>query len=224
VENLRKSFSNIKWKCMLYLPLILLLTASMALTNVSASPGDPYISVDPPKAQILAINQTVAVDINITDIIGMGAYDFWLYYNDTLLEVTQVLIDTDPANPLTETQVAPAASDRVDTDVSVSGIVRYSIVWKAGVPTYTGNGTAARITFKGKMVGNSTLTFSDTWTKAFDGLGDPIPLNPKNGGEIEVIPEFPVALIMPLLLTATLAAAFLAKMFWSRKHRGPATA
>jgi len=207
---------------MLYAPLFLLLAASMALTNVSASPDGP-ISVTPPKAQILAINQTVAVDIYITNVTGMGAYDFWLYYNATILDVTQVLIDTDPANPLTATQVAPAASDRVDTDASVPGILRYSIVWKAGVPTYTGNGTAARITFKGKMVGNSTLTFDNTWTKAFDGLGDPIPLNPKNPGEIEVIPEFPVALIMPLLLTATLAAAFLAKIVWSRKHRDPAT-
>jgi len=34
-----------------------------------------------------------------------------------------------------------------------------------------------------------------------------------------VIPEFPTALVMPLLLIATLAAAFLGKTFWSWKRK-----
>jgi PKD repeat protein len=184
--------------------------------SVSAAPGQEISVIPPEKIYSTDIpchfnGTTFDVDIYITNVTGLGTYDFWLYYNASLLEVTQVLIDTDPANPLTETQVAPAASDRVDTDVSVSGIVKMDIVWKAGVPTYTGSGVCARITFKiiycppqitADPQENNTvscdLAFDTTWTKAFDGAGDPMLYDAFNDGYYEYttegkVPGAPVA-------------------------------
>jgi hypothetical protein len=57
-----------------------------------------------------------------------------------------------------------------------------------------------------------------TLTQLFDSLGTPIEHEALDG-VVTVIPELPAALVVPLLIIATLAAAFLGKMFWSRKRK-----
>ena len=214
---------------------LLILLALPILPRVSVSAGEsPYspadaISVEPAMALILEIGQTVTVNITITNITDCAGYMFKLDYNSSILEVVpkstfpyhNVTLDTDPANPLTPSQMAPFPAGRLDTDRSVLGSIKFSTVWLVGVPTYNGSGVAAQITFNGTMVGISTLIFDQTSTRATDYWGDDILFATFNDGEIEVIPEFPVAIIMPLLLTATLAVAFLAKIVLSRKRRSP---
>ena len=197
--------------------LLLLITLSMAVTNVSAAVDADAISVEPPTAIILAIDDTVTVNITITNIQNCAGYMFKIDYNSTLLALDSWTFDT--GTPLSPTQVAPASGDRVDTDASFAGSVQLATVWKTGQPTYNGSGLAAQLTFNGTMLGNSTLIFDQLWTLASDDIGSEIHFLMFNDGYIEVVPEFPAAILMSLVLTATLASAFLAKIAWSKKQR-----
>jgi hypothetical protein len=97
---------------MLTLLVISMLTLAFNIQQVKAaispySPADA-ISVEPATATVTAY-QTVTINITITNITDCRAYDLWLDYNDTILEVTNINIDT--GTPGTPSQIAPDASD-----------------------------------------------------------------------------------------------------------------
>jgi len=202
---------------MLYAPLFLLIIASIAITGVKADPA-PYMFVDPPTAEISAVGQNITIKVNVTTVSNLYGYEFWLEYNSTLL--TEAYITPDGLG-----QVAPSDPGfRAIDDLSTPGAVRYSLAFwpKPGPvypPSFNGSGTLAWITFNGTAEGVSGLNF--TRAKLFDTDGTSIITDPWVDGQITVIPEFPTAIIMPLFLIATLAATFLAKMVWSKKHRRP---
>jgi hypothetical protein len=127
------------------------------------------ISVEPSKT-VLALGYTVTVTVTITDITDCAGYQLFIDYDPALLNMTSWTFDTDPTKPGSTTQMAPAPADRVDVDVSVPGSVKLATIWKAGVPTYSGSGVAAEITFNATMLGNSTINFDQSWTRAIDDI------------------------------------------------------
>ncbi len=155
--------------------------------EASVSPYSPAdaISIVPSTATIL-VNQTVTVEIIITNITGCACYCFQIDYQTTILECVSSTVDTDPAHPMSPTQMAPAPSDRIDTGSSTPGHLMITTVWKAATPTYTyeGDSVAAEVTFKGKTPGISSLTF--THQHACDYLGNDIFFSEINNGSIVV--------------------------------------
>lgn len=148
--------------------------------------GSCTISIEPSKT-VVALSQTVTVTITITNINDCAGYQLYIDYNAAVLEYVGYTFDTDPSNPLSPTQMAPASADRVDLDVSVSGSVKLVTVWKAATPTYSGSGVAAEITFQALAAGNSTLKFDQVWTKAVDYDGDDILFEEFNDNFIAVV-------------------------------------
>ena len=197
---------------MVTLLLIGMLTLAFKIQPVKAeispySPADA-ISILPPQRIYESdvecyYNETeFTVQVYITNVTDCAGYDFVLYYNKTLLEVTEILIDT--GAPLSPTQIAPEDIGRVETDVSEPGIVRHSVCWKwkypneTLVPTYNGSGVAAQLTFKiiycpPQIVADpqqnntvsSDLTFDRFWTIAIDYWGDEILFAKINDGYYE---------------------------------------
>ncbi len=131
------------------------------------------ISVEPSKT-IMGLGYTVTATVTITNITDCAGYQLWIDYESIILEMASWTFDTDPANPLSPTQVAPDPNDRVDVDQSVPGSVKVATVWSFGVPTYSGSGVAAEITFNATMLGNSTLNFDQAWTRVTDDPGNDI--------------------------------------------------
>lgn len=134
------------------------------------------IALDPPTA-IVHVGQTITVSVIITNITDCAGYMMKIYYNPTILQYWFLYtFDTDPANPMSPTQMAPDSMDRIDGDASLPGSIRIITVWKAGVPrySYAGSSVAAKITFKALTTGNARLVFDQAWTRATDNTGNDI--------------------------------------------------
>ena len=232
---MRKHFPYLRWKyTLLHAPLFLLLIASTAITGVNASPP-PYLSVEPPSAEISAPGQSVNITVVVHDVTDHYGCDFDLIYNDTLLEYQKAkttaygpgaVVNVDNGNPL------PSGALTI-VDVSVPGTVRLSFLFRESYdmdpvepgiqspPSFNGTGVVAWITFKGLIEGVSPLNFDEVWTFIYDPTPAAQPRDPCVPGEIKVIPEFPTATLMPLLLILTLIAVFLGKKFSQRSARVP---
>ena len=208
----RKKLLNTFLIAMLAMSMIAILGPLIVSAGVSPySPADKISILNSPppyetdvECQYNETEFTVEVYVhNITDCAG---YQVYVNYNDTLLEPVPYMtvpytvpkIDTDPANPMTETQIAPLPDQRIDTDFSVVGTVKFSVVWKLGVATYNGSGVAAEITFKiifcpeqivAEPQQNNTvscdLAFDRDWTYATDTNGDDIYFADFNDGYYE---------------------------------------
>jgi PKD repeat protein len=159
------------------------------------------ISISPPEKKYVASveplnrfnNTEFAVDVVITNVTDCAGYQFKVDYNSTFLSVVSRTFDTDPANPLSPTQMAPVLGDRLDSYLSTPGHLQMATVWKAEVPTYTyvGDSVAARITFKityspaANNTISSNLAFDETWTYGTDSTGNEIPILALNNGYYE---------------------------------------
>lgn len=215
-----KSFPRIRWKNIFYAPLFILLTVSMTITGVSANTAQVY--VDPPTVTIEEVGGNATVAINVSEVVDMYSYEFWLSYNTILLDALEVTIG--PVAP-PDAFVGPVDPETMEWKpiYDEEGLVKVSVSFLSP-PAFTGNGTLAYVTFNGTAAGTSVLELIDEHTVLLDPEYDEIYSWPPVDGEIVVVPEFPAILAMPLLLIATLAAAFLRKTFWSRKRRDSATA
>jgi len=147
----------------------------------------PVVYVDPPSSAVsLGKNTTITIKVaNVTDLYG---YDIWMTYNGSILEVMEKSV-TGPG------QVVPSdTDDYVITDMSVSGAVKLGVVFIGahGVPSFNGSGILLWVTFKGKMVGNTTLHLDTSWTELYDKNAQEIPMDPPVDGVVSVLSSPPV--------------------------------
>ena len=143
------------------------------------------------------LGSTFDVEVYITNILDCAGFQFKIDYNSTLLALDSWTFDT--GTPLSPTQIAPASGDRVDTDMSVAGSVQLATVWKAGIATYNGSGTAAKLTFQiiycppmpppatppdpaKENIASCDLAFDSLWTVASDSIGGTIYFNQLSDG------------------------------------------
>jgi len=192
-----------------------LLIVSMTIAGVNAQL--PILSLNPMSYEAPAPGTSFTIDVNITDITGMGACEFKLGYNTTLLDAVEVIKGPASVNvsswlPINITGDWSPINDTI-------GQIWVGAIYPWG-KEFTGNGTVVTINFTATELGNCTLHFYDT--ELTDSLGTIIN-HDINDGEVTVVPEFPGALVAPLLLMATLAASFLGKMLWSRKRKDTLT-
>jgi len=150
---------------------------------------------------------------------GVAAWEFKLSYNSTLLNASYVY--RPPAWPEPPYTWLPKGADMLwhpDTLPTINdpgGYVWVGCSIPGGSELY-GNWTLVTIEFNATEVGSCVLDLYAT--KLYDSFVTPI-VHTALDGSATVVPEFPVAIVMPLLLIATLAVAFLGKMVWSRKRR-----
>ncbi len=146
--------------------------------------GDVWISIYSPAGSIglvpsnvtlYYVGQTITVIVAITNITDCAGYQLRINYNSTLLQCDPWYDFTfDTGSPLSPTQVAPASNNRIDQVAPLPGSKRMSTIWRAGVPTYSGNGVVAKITFKALATGSTSLVLDQAWTYATDSTGNDI--------------------------------------------------
>jgi hypothetical protein len=222
---LRKLFLHMKSKSTVIAPLFLLLIVSMATPGASANLSLPIVSVEPPTVTISAPGDSVMVEVNVTGVTNLYGYDLFVGYDNTTLEQNGISV-------IGPGQVVPVSSaDYSFADISYSGMVIVNVGFLENPdhpPSFNGTGTLLWITFTGKAVGTSALKLNNTdvypiyVSTLYNRNQDPIP-STLIDGEIQVMSEFPTAVMTPLLMISTLAAVLLAKI-WLRKRRGPAVA
>jgi hypothetical protein len=204
---------------------LIVLSSTILLGVASPVRADPLptISLNPTEITVPTPGQSFAVNVTIADIPDLQGYEFKLWFNKTILNVTDVT--PGPINP-PGTLYAPGKM--VDSEYIWTPLqnVTDGFVWVAAAfppwsPFTGGNGIMMTINFTALVVGDCTLHLNETVLG--DPLGDLIDheVSPDGlvQGTVTVVPEFSATIIMSLLLVATLAAAFLGKIVWSKKRK-----
>ena len=188
-----------------------------------------YISLNPMEITVSAPGETFTVDVNIHNVTNMKGYEFKLGFNTTLLTVT----GSDEYGRDTEGNVVPGPAQPEDPMFYPGKYIDYTYYWTplqnitdgfvyagaftiVGAP-FTGSGTLFTINFTALAVGDCTLHLYGTVFS--DPMAQEIPVDISPDATVTVIPEFPAAIVTPLLLITTLVATFLGKMVWSKKRK-----
>ena len=195
--------------------LILLLIVSMTLVGVPRVRGAvTYISLNPMEYEAPAPGHSFTIDVNITDVTNLGVWEFKLAYNTTILDAVEVIYEGRITENNTDWLPINATGHWSPINDTL-GVVWVGALFPWG-QEFTGSGTLVTINFTATAVGDCDLDLYETTLG--DEWGDPINHTALDGS-VTVIPEFPAALVMSLLLVATLAAALLGKTVWSRKRK-----
>ncbi|NIP52372.1 MAG: hypothetical protein GWO26_10405 [Phycisphaerae bacterium] len=142
---------------------------STAITGANADPT--YLYVDPTPEIISAPGENKTITIKVFNVTNLYGWDLQLTYNDTLLEKVDITV-------VGPNQVAPAqVGNYTLTDVSTPGKIIFGCGFSGvqGALPFNGSGVLVWITFEGKMVGLSNLTFVEEMTFLWDPDGVSIP-------------------------------------------------
>jgi len=176
---------------------------------------EAIVAVDPPLITDVYPGDTVSINVTITDVTDLWAWQFMLSWNSSVLEVAR---DPGTGNPLVEEGpflksagntlfiVVPPEPGELP-DISCVLMVEKEV---------SGSGTLATITFNATALGDTDIIIESILVH-FDETIIPVELE---SGEVIVIPEFPASMILPLFLIATAAIVIMTKIAWSRRRRG----
>lgn len=157
--------------------MLCLFTVAVHARFVSAYIG--FIVYVSPEHNSARVNHIFSVNISIADVpeSGLWAYEFRLYYNNSLLEPLSAEI---PAGHFLEPTLSPDNILILDSGIinETEGTVPFAVVLINPEPGKTGSGTLANITFVAIAPGECALRIGGYVTdepKFVDGNGDPIP-------------------------------------------------
>jgi len=88
---LKRAFQLTKFRCML---LVMVLFLSMTMISVGFSPSTTKLYVDPPKIErwTPVLGETFKVNVSIANVSDLQSFEFKLYWNTTLLDLTKAEI------------------------------------------------------------------------------------------------------------------------------------
>ena len=188
-----------------------LVLVGMTLTQVGAEQAT--VRVVPASYTVPNVGLTFDVNITVESVENLYGYEFKLYYPNDILNGTSVT-----QGPFLKTGgVATFFSVFTFKDDynATHGLVNVVCTRMGNVSGVNGNGTLATITFTSTSRNSPELLHLDG-VKLSDPNPSAIPFTAVDG-EVTVIPEFPVALILPLLIGLTLVAITLRER--TKNHR-----
>ena len=204
---------------------MMLITFAMALTPPAKAADGTVVSVLPALVDIAAVDSNQTVDINITDVTNLYAYEMKIWYLKTIVNVTTGGA-VRPAGHFLEPQLDPGNLYQAKWLYTYNfndthGMLWLSITLLAPETARNGSGILVRITFKGIAVGPTPVVIS------FPGFAYPAKLSDADSpptaipctatdATINVIPEFLIALLLPIFAVTSLIAVSIAKL---RKRR-----
>ena len=199
------------------MPLVLLVCIAISANTISKVKAQPtVVSILPASVTISNPGETITVDLNITDVVNMYAYEIKIWYLNSILNATEVVRPPghfmEPSDPTK--QFIPKWEIKNNYNAT-HGRIWIAFTLLAPESAKTGSGILAKITFKGLSVGSTPIILNNYPgtqgpVKLADNTGTPIPHTAQDG-LITVIPEFPaMAAIMLMLLL--IAAAYALKV------------
>jgi len=166
-------------------------------TLLSLKPSE--ITVDP--------GQEFTIDINITNVVNMYAYELKIYYKNSILNATKAvrppghfMEPSDPAN-----QFIPKWEIKNNYNAT-HGRIWLGFTLLAPEAPKSGSGILARITFKAIGSGTTPLNLKDT--KLADSSGNPIPHTPEDCVVTVKQPKLPTVSINPPEVTIEVGQQF----------------
>jgi hypothetical protein len=193
------------FKILVYLMIALLMTPLGGLVEVKAA--FPQVFVDPPHQTINAIGNVFTVNVSISGVVNLYAYEFKLYYNSTALNGTSVaegpLLEKSGQTPF----FYPVTfSDHYN---STYGVVWIDSTLQGNATGVDGDGVLTIIRFNATAIGNSIpLYLRDV--KLSDPQANSIPYV-SSDGTVTVIPEFTWITALLTLIIVSLPILFITR-------------
>jgi hypothetical protein len=161
-----KRFILIPISLLLLMLIIPVFKISATSTTITINPTNSYVTV----------NKNLSVDVNVTDVAYLTAWQFTVHFNTTLLNCTDVV-----EGPFLKTAGSTYYGKTIDNTLGT--VLAYDTL--LGSSYVNGTGVLATITFKALAVGDSSLLLSDT--KLGDQNIPPQPItHTTNGGTAHV--------------------------------------
>jgi hypothetical protein len=200
---------NLLKKILLLLLVINALTLANSTVKVNAQQAK--LSVLPSTAKINNPGENVTIDLNITDVTNLYAYEIKIYYLNSIVNATDVVR---PPGHFMEPVIDPANQFIPKWEIKNNFNATHGQIWIGFTllnpePAKSGSGILAKITFKGLSVGITQVIIAYPGyqypAKLADNTGSAIP-NVAENGTINVVPEFPsmaILIILMLMFTTT---------------------
>jgi hypothetical protein len=190
---------------------ILVLSVTMIFRVSPVSAQQPYIALNPKHISNASSPNTYTVKINVSSTSAFAGYQFYIYWNRTYINATSI-VETPPA----AWSVYKAGAGLVWNFNATHGRIERAVL-DTHSPLVSVTGTFQVMTITFKIIKDSSpstvvpidLDYDNTFIA--DANGDPITPFYAHDGDITVVPEFPVFLIIPLFMALTLAAVLLRK-------------
>ena len=195
--------------------LVLLLALVIAYSVKSqAEAQQTTVQVIPASYTVPNVGSTFNVNVTVQNVNDLFGFEFKLYYPNNILNGTSAT--QGPFLKAGGIQTFYVVNNFTDHYNATHGVLNILCSRTGNVSGVNGNGTLATATFKSTSTnGPRILHLADV------KLSDPTPAAisfTTADGEVTVIPEFPTALVLPLLIvSATVAITFESR---TRKHRG----
>ena len=130
---------------------VIFLCLLLGITSCGGANGiGPALAIEPATSSI-AVNETVSVSVNITDVANLTAIEIHLSFDPNLLEVVEV------------TNGGFLQPDFVVQDIydNAAGTLDYAIA-QMNQPPVSGTGTLITVVFRAKTPGSSSIRFQGT--------------------------------------------------------------
>ncbi|MEM1551127.1 MAG: cohesin domain-containing protein, partial [Candidatus Bathyarchaeia archaeon] len=172
----------------LVIVVIFLLAASLgSITRTYAQPT--ALSIKPPEVTVEP-EQEFTVDVNVTDVQNMYAYEFKIFYKNSVLNATKAVRPPghfmEPSDPTL--QFIPKWEIKNNFNAT-HGRIWLGFTLLAPEAPKSGSGILVRITFMAIGEGTTLLSLKDT--KLADGAGAPIPHVAEDCSVTVKLPEIP---------------------------------
>jgi hypothetical protein len=193
------------------------------LVNVvaHANAQEAVVYIDPASYTAPEVGVGFTINVSIANVTNLYAYHFILWYNTTLLDGLEVEL---PPNHFLTPSLNPNnifTTDEINDNYNAThGVVGVMTTLAGSEPPKNGSGILATISFKATNPdGPSPLKLY------FPGFTYPVKLSDSDAnpiactavdGTVEVIPEFPSFLLMPLIVAITLAVIVLKMRYYKR--------
>ena len=145
-----------KKSSLLILMIMLMLTVFISSGNVKASTPTMYVA---PQISTVEIHTTFQINVSVSQVTDLAAWEFKLYYPNKYLNATQI---QEGSFLKTAGQTSFFVKEFTDNYNETHGVIWAFCTLIGQGPGATGNGTLATVTFKAKFVGTAVLKLAET--------------------------------------------------------------
>jgi len=206
---------------------MLQLVAVMALATPVRAAHNTSANVLPATVEIPTVGDTVTVNVYVNETEFLFAYEIKVWFLNSILDIGNASSVVRPAGHFLEPIVDPANQFVPKWIANQTFNATHGLVWASYTllaPEVGRNGTGIlfSMTFTGIALGTSPIILNNEPgtngpVKFADSLTGSAMLHTATDGSITVIPEFPIALLLPILAISTFAAASFARLYRKRR-------